>query len=364
MNLFESFISPGAQRRAADLLARGRVSEGEMVRLFEERLSSELGLSRPAALNSGTSALHLALVLAGVGPGDEIILPPQTFVATGLAVLMQGARPVFADIDPETGNLDPERLVERITGRTRAVMPVHWAGLPCDLDEIHAVADEHGLAVVEDAAHALGALYRGRPVGSISRFTAFSFQAIKHLTTGDGGALCCRDETDHRLAMRLRWFGIDRAAEIGPSGERDINIEVRGFKYHMNDLAAAVGLGNLEGFTQRLATRRCRARRYRSALENTAGISLLRQDTDRESACWIFTLRVERRADFIRALKGRGIPASVVHRRIDRHSVFDGLTPGLAGQECFEERQVSLPLHDLLSEEDVERVIAAVREGW
>ena len=157
---------------------------------------------RPVAVNSGTSALHLASAVADVGPGDEVILPPQTFVASAATILMCGAKPVFADIQPYTGNLDPQSLRVHITPRTKAVMPVHWGGYPCDMDEINAIAREHDLAVVEDAAHALGATYKGKPVGSLSRFTAFSFQAIKHLTTGDGGALCCLEESDYWAARR------------------------------------------------------------------------------------------------------------------------------------------------------------------
>src|SRR5262249_43887055 len=160
---------------------------------FEQELATTLGLIRPVAVNSGTSALHLALEVAGVGSGDEVILPAQTFVASGLSILMCDAAPVFADIQPFTGNIDPGSVRAKITARTKAIMPVHWGGYPCDMDEINAIARGHDLAVIEDAAHALGAIYKGRPVGALSRFTAFSFQAIKHLTTGDGGALCCLD---------------------------------------------------------------------------------------------------------------------------------------------------------------------------
>jgi perosamine synthetase len=227
------------------------------------------------------------------------------------------------------------------------------------------VAGRHGLAVVEDAAHALGATYRGRPVGAISRFTAFSFQAIKHLTTGDGGALCCAAEEDARAALVRRWFGIDRA-NSRPSilGEREYDIDAVGFKYHLNDLAASVGLGNIEDFPGRLARRRALAARYREALAGVPGLRLLRCPPDRESAWWLFTIRVERREDFIRALASRGVPASVVHLRIDRNSVFGGVRDDLPGQAAFDADQVSLPVHEGLSDEDVGTVVAAVRAGW
>ena len=173
MNFFHTHISPRAIELATETLRSTFVSEGNRVHEFETELSRTLGLVRPVAVNSGTSALHLALVLAGIGPGDEVILPAQTFVASGMVILMCGARPVFADIHPHTGNLDPASIRKKITPRTKAIMPVHWAGCPCDMDEINAIAREHGLTVVEDAAHALGATYKSRPVGSLSRFTAF-----------------------------------------------------------------------------------------------------------------------------------------------------------------------------------------------
>ncbi|PYJ08479.1 MAG: DegT/DnrJ/EryC1/StrS aminotransferase family protein, partial [Verrucomicrobia bacterium] len=224
-------VSEQAIANATATLRSGFLSEGKQVKRFEDELAARLGLVRPVALNSGTTALHLALVLAGVKAGDEVIIPPQTFIATGMAVLMQGASPVFADIQPHTGNIDPESIREKITGRTKAIMPVHWAGYPCDLEEINELARAHNLVVVEDAAHALGAAYRGKPIGAISRFTAFSFQAIKHLTTGDGGALCCLRAEDEKRARIRRWFGIDRDNSAPSSlGERVYDADELGFK--------------------------------------------------------------------------------------------------------------------------------------
>jgi perosamine synthetase len=328
-------------------------------------LARVLGLVRPVAVNSGTSALHLALAVADVGPGDEVILPAQTFVASGLAILMCGATPVFADIQPCTGNLAPASVRAHITPRTKAVMPVHWGGYPCDMDEINGIAREQGIAVVEDAAHALGATYKGRPVGALSRFTAFSFQAIKHLTTGDGGALCCSEEKDCHEARRRRWFGIDRERDQPSTlGERVYNLDEVGFKYHLNDIGAAIGLGNLPDVPDNLKRHRQIAAAYRASLQNIPGLILLEWQPDRESSWWIFTVLVERREDFVMALKSRGVPSSVVHQRIDHHRAFGGRREELAGQAYFDERQVALPIHCGLSHEDVERVTATVKEGW
>jgi perosamine synthetase len=362
MEFFNTYISAKAVELTNQVLRSGWVSEGPMVKEFEARLASELGLLHPVALNSGTTALHLALVLCGVGAGDEVILPAQTFVATGLVVLMQGAAPVFADIDPLTGNLSPTSFAEKITPRTKAVIPVHWGGYPCELDEINAIAEQHGVSVIEDAAHALGAQYKDRPVGSISRFTAFSFQAIKHLTTGDGGALCCADVTEAYAAFVRRWFGIDRAnSKPSVLGERIYDIETVGYKYHMNDVAAAMGLGNLEDFRTRLARRQRIGSYYREHLRAVNGLQLLKSESSFTSAYWLFTLLVERREDFIRKLGESNIPSSVVHLRIDRNSVFGGVRNDLPGQARFDAQQISIPVHEGLRDEDVECITSIIK---
>jgi len=365
VEFFSTPISERAVELAVETLRSGRISEGERGRAFETALAERCGLIRPVALNSGTAALHLALALSGVGPADEVILPAQTFIATGMAILMRGATPVFADIDPETGNLAPESVRRKLTERSRAILPVHWGGCPCDLEGIHALARERKLSVIEDAAHAFGASYRGKPIGACSRFTAFSFQAIKHLTTGDGGALCCLEAEDYPVAVARRWFGIDRA-KSRPSilGERVYDVAAVGYKYHMNDLAAAVGLGNLDDFPKRLARRRRIAAVYREQLAKVPGLRMTRVESDRESADWLFTVLVERREVLIRKLAAEGIPTSIVHGRIDRNAVFGGPRPDLPGQAEFEAQHLCLPLHAELSDADRDRVVAAVRKGW
>lgn len=363
--IFSTYVSPRAKEHVAVVLDSTFLSEGKLVREFEERLSADLGVVNPVAVNSGTSALHLALVLAGVGPGDEVICPAQTFVATAMVVAQERAIPVFADIQYGTGNIEPAAIEARITERTRAIMVVHWGGYPCDMDEITEIAKRHGLTVIEDAAHAPGATYRGRPIGSISDFTCFSFQAIKHITTGDGGAVCCRRDEDARNAVTRRWFGIDRA-NSKPSilGERAYDIDAVGFKYHMNDFAAALGFANLEGFGERLARRRSVAAAYREAFAALPGIKLFEASPDRESAWWLFGMHVERREEFIRALQDRGITTSVVHQRIDRNSVFGGKRDDLPNQARFDETQIHVPLHDGLSDGDIAHIIDSVKKGW
>ena len=363
--IFNTYIHPTAKQRVGEVLESTFLSEGKLVKEFEARLSTELGMVNPAALNSGTSALHLAMVLAGVGSGDEVIVSPQTFVASALVVSQQGATPIFADIQYETGNIDPTDIEKRITERTKAIMAVHWGGYPCDLDEIHAIARKHKLLVIEDAAHAPGATYKGKAIGAISDITCFSFQAIKHLTTGDGGAICCLDSELSRESFKRRWFGIDRAnSPMSELGEREYDIDSVGYKYHLSDYAAALGLANLEGFQERLMRRRELARRYQQGLSQVSGITLLQEKPDRESAYWLFGFHVENRLEFIRALKAKGIVASVVHDGIDHNSLFGGTRADLTNQLRFNETQIHIPIHDALTDAQLDYVVDVIKQGW
>lgn len=365
MQFFHTTVTEEAIARVGEVLRSGFLNEGQAVREFEAALKDWTGAPHVLAVNSCTSALSLCLLHLGVGPGDEVIVPPQTFIATGLVVLHAGGTPVFADIDPETANISATSVRSRITSRTKAIIAVHWGGAPCDMDALHAVADEAGLPLIEDAAHAFGARYRGRPIGAISRFTCFSFQAIKGLTTGDGGAIACRDEADVKPLQKLRWFGIDKSlTQVNAIGERITNVDVAGFKNNMNNISAAIGLGNLPGYGARLARRAAIAARYRETFHGLNGLTLLRSEVGAESSWWLFTLRVERREDFARAVSGRGIPVSVVDRRIDRHSVFGGERKDLPGAAQLDAEQIALPLHEGLSEDDVAQIVEAVKAGW
>ncbi len=306
------------------------------------------------------------MIGAGVTEGDEVITTTQTFVATALSILYAGARPVFADIQPGGPNIDPNDIAHRVTSKTKAILVVHYGGYPCDMDEINDIARRHGgICVIEDAAHALGARYKGQPVGTLGRFGIFSFQAIKQLTTGDGGMLICREQDDYERACRKRWFGIDRGRRK-PSelGQPEWDIAEVGYKYHMNDIAATMGLSQLELFTASQERRWKLNDLYRRALKSTPGLSLLEERPDRTGACWLFTLRVKRRLDFIRAMKCRGIEASVWHQRIDKNSLFGGLREDLPNQTAFNEEQVSIPFRDSLADHEVEQVLQSVKAGW
>jgi perosamine synthetase len=365
ISIVDTYIDPSAEQLVASLLKTTFISEGKKVKQFEDELSKTLGFVNPVTVNSGSTALELALELLGVSEGDEVICPTQTFIATALAILRHKATPVFADIQYETGNIDPKAIKDKITKKTKVVMPVHWGGYPCDMDEITKIAKDNALFVVEDAAHALGAKYKGKAIGSLSDITCFSFQAIKHITTGDGGALCCLDSDVANRAIEKRWFGINRqTAKETILGERDYDLNDFGFKWHLNDYAAVLGIANLRNIDERLTRRREIDAKYRKELFDVPGITLFKKTDDRESACWLFGMHVEKRIDFITALRSRGVTASVIHNRIDRNTCFGGIREDLIQQAKFEETQIHIPLHDELSDADIDHVISSIKAGW
>lgn len=365
LSMFKPYVNQKAIDLVAETLSSGWIGEGPKVQEFERRLGELLETAYPIAVNTGTAALHLALKLAGVDPGDEVITTAQTMLATSQAILASGAAPVYADVEYLTGNIEAADIAARITPRTRAVLCVDWGGYPCDYDAIATIARQHNLIIIEDAAHAIGASYHGKAVGSLVPFTCFSFQAIKHLTTGDGGLLCVSNEEDYHRAVRLRWYGIDRFQRV-PSilGEPVWNVTELGYKYHMNDIAASIGLGNLEDFPRQLQRRRDIAATYQQRLRDVPGITVFQRADDRKSADWLYSIHVERREDFCRMMQSHGINVSVVHLRIDRNDICGGERRDLPNLDRFTDTHISLPLHPFLTDDDVDYIITHIHNGW
>ena len=362
IEFFNTTIAPTAIAAVSETLQSTRISAGTKVDLFETNLS-KYGLANPVTVNSGTVTMHLALVAAGVGPGDEVIIPAQTFIATGMAVLYVGATPVFADINLQDGNISIQSIINKITTKTKAIIPVHWAGYPCDLDAINLIAKAHNIVVIEDAAHAFGSMYKNKMIGNISQFTSFSFQAIKHLTTGDGGALCCVNEADANLIKRLRWFDIDREnTSTGFLGERQYDAVNIGYKYHMNDLAATLGIENLKYIDKRLERVRNIASKYEAELKNIPYIKLMEYQADCLSSYWLFPLMIDERDKFINHMRYNGIPVSVVHLGIDDNSIFGGMRDDLPNQRTFDAHQIHIPIHDALTDKQVETIIKTIKK--
>ena len=365
VRMFKPWMSARAIAHAVDVLRSDWIGEGPKVAEFQAALEQKFGYRYVVALNSGTAGLHLALLLAGVGAGDEVITTPMTCTATNHPILQAGATPVFADIQYLTGNLDPEDVERRITGRSKAILCVHWGGYPCDLDRLDAIARRHNLALIQDGAQALGATFRGKPLSGWGDYLMVSFQAIKIITCVDGGMLSCPDEDRYREALRRRWYGIDRERRRPtPEGYYDWLVDEVGYKYHMNDVAAAIGLANLTHFEGLHNHRLEIVARYRAALGDVPGVTLFESKGDREGTGYLFTLHVERRAEFCAMMDRRGIDVSIVHRRNDLDPVFGGRRADLPTLDKYENSYISLPLHNHLTSDEVGRVIDAVRGGW
>jgi dTDP-4-amino-4,6-dideoxygalactose transaminase len=260
-----------------ECLRSGWLSTGPRAQRFEAALAERLGVAHALGTSSGTAALHLAVLAAGVGPGDEVITTPMTWVSTANVVLHAGAKPVFVDIEPETLNLDARRVEEAVTERTRALIPVHFAGQPCDEDALLEIARAHDLVLIEDAAHALGASHKGRPIGSIGDLTMFSFHPAKNLTTGEGGAVSTNSGELAERVKRLRFHGIDQRPDtrFGGRGPASYELVEAGFKYNFTDIQAAIGLHQLARLDELNARRSQLAKVYRAQLSEVPHVEPL-----------------------------------------------------------------------------------------
>lgn len=361
--LFHPHIPKNAKQYVCETLDSRWIGQGPKVDLFETRFRAQFSQPGPCiSTGSGTDALHLAYLLAGIKPGDEVLVPLFTCTATNMPLLYIGAKPKFMDIDPATLNISVADLKRKVSGSIKAIVCVHYGGLPCDMAEIGAIAREHGIPVIEDAAHALGATYDGKPIGSHSEFTMYSFQAIKHLTTGDGGMLTMRNENLAPLARRLRWFGIDRTDKQKGIWENDIT-EI-GYKYQMTDIGAAIGLAGLEEFEQTSAYRRSLYRRYLHHLKNLSHVKIIDDFSPRkEHAAWLFTISVENRLACQLKLRSHRIESGQTHFRNDRYTIFD-CDESFPGMDQVDDNYLVLPLHTKMSVADVDRICDILKKGW
>jgi dTDP-4-amino-4,6-dideoxygalactose transaminase len=345
---------------------------GPKVARFEEAFAAYKDASHVAAVNSCTAALHLSLLASGIGPGDEVITSALTFAATVNVILHAGATPVLADVDPITMNIDPMDVAARVTPRTRAIIPVHFAGRPADMDALVAVADRHSLVVIEDCAHAVEATSRGRQVGTIGDFGCFSFYATKNLTTGEGGMVVARREDDIARVKTLALHGLSRDAwrRFSDDGYRHYQVVDAGFKYNMMDLQAAIGLHQLERLERYSVRRREIWDRYVGALSG-AGVGLPAPFDPRDRhAMHLFTVLNDEsvvgitRDEFLEGMTAQGIGVGVHYQAIPEHPYYRsrfGWSPEAWPHAARIGRQTaSLPLSGSLTDEDVADVIEAV----
>ena len=362
--LFRPYVSPTAAMSVAKTLSTRWIGQGPQVEEFERQFSTRLAGDLPcAATNSGTSALHLAMLLAGIGPGDEVITTIFTCTATNMPVLYCGATPVFADIQPTTLNIDPVSVRAKLTEKTKAIVCVPYGGLPCDMDELRQIADEAEIPLIQDAAHAMGAQYHGVSIVKHATYSMFSFQAIKHFTTGDGGMLVLPDHHQIEDAKLLRWFGIDRSAKQKGIWENDITRV--GYKYQMTDIAATMGLAALGDWDTIWQHRRKLLALYELEFDGIDTVEFVGGGfDDRTHAAWLCTVLVDDRVGCQAMLRSKGIEATQVHYRNDRYSIMGGRRDDMPGMDSVDDKYLVLPMHMQVTEDDVYRITDALRTGW
>jgi dTDP-4-amino-4,6-dideoxygalactose transaminase len=357
-----------------DVLRSGWIGMGEKTIAFERAFAEAAEARHAVSVSSCTAGLHLALVAAGIGPGDEVITTPMTFVATVNAILETGASPVLVDIDPRTMNIEPDAVARAITPRTRALLPVHFGGLPCDLDGLRALAAPRGLTIVEDAAHAVGARFRGRPIGGHGNLVAFSFYPNKNITTIEGGMVTTDDDrlAEEMRLLRLHGLSSDAWRRFAASGIVVSHALRPGHKYNLTDVQSVLGLSQLARLPEFLATRERYAAMYDEALED---LPIDRQHRpplgapDRHGLhLYIVLLRLEEltadRNEIVRALRAERVGAGVHYLAIHRHPYFAETLPYRDGDfpvaESVSDRTLTLPLSPSMSEEDLGDVIEAL----
>ncbi|TAK05484.1 MAG: UDP-4-amino-4,6-dideoxy-N-acetyl-beta-L-altrosamine transaminase [Candidatus Manganitrophaceae bacterium] len=358
-----------------DVLRSDWLTQGPTIEAFEEALAAYCGARYAVVCASGTAALHLAYQVAGVGAGDLILTSPNTFAATANAALYLGAKPVFSDIDPATYNLNPAQIEQTLStlrsdgSRFKAIVPVHFAGTPCEMESISKIADRHRLIVIEDACHALGASYAGKKVGGLSDMTVFSFHPVKTITTGEGGAILTNQEEYYQRLKRLRSHGIERTHFREEShGAWYHEIQELGCNYRMTDLQAALGRSQLKKVDRFVARRREIAALYQAAFKGNASFDLPVERSADVSSYHLYPIRLKdpfkaKKKEIFSRLRAEGLGVQVHYLPVYWHPIYQklGYRKGLCpAAEDFYQREISLPLFPAMSQEEVAYVIETV----
>jgi perosamine synthetase len=361
INLSAPWIDERDEELVLEVLRSGWLSLGPTGPRFESMLADAIGVTYAAAVSSGTAGLHLCMRLAGVGRGDEVITSPYSFVASANCAIYEGATPVFADIDPQTFNLDPASVEAALTDRTKAVVAVDIFGYPCELDELRAICDRHGLALVEDACEALGARYKGEAIGSHGHPAVFAFYPNKQMTTGEGGAVTTGSAEEHELLVSLRNQGRLETSSWLQHGRL-------GFNYRLDDLSAALGIGQLEKLDRILAARREVAARYGELLADVDVELMCSDDAEHKRSWFVYVVALPASVDRARVmaeLRAQGIGSAeyvpCVHLQPYMRETY-GFAEGVCPvAEEIASRTLALPFYPQLESQDQERVVEALR---
>ena len=362
--LFYPYVSKKSAQNVKKKLSGRWLGQGPMVDKFENDFKNKFARNCSAvATGSGTDSLHLAYILAGLKKGDEVITTIFTCTATNIPMLYMGLKIKFADIDKETMNISIKSVKKLITKNTKAIVCVHYGGLPCDMDELIKISKKNNITLIEDAAHALGAKYKGKPIGGISDFSTFSFQAIKHFTTGDGGMLIVKNKKLEDKAKRIRWFGIDRKKKQQGIWKNDVH-EI-GYKYQMTDIAATMGCDSLKEFNNIIKHRQKIYKTYLKELSKNKKVQCIHDyDKKKSHGAWLFTISVSNK-DFVqKKLRQHNIETNQVHFRNDRYSIFKKYVKGkkFPNMDYLENRYLVLPLHHKVTTKDAKFISKLVNK--
>ena len=390
--LFKVFMAPTAKEKVGEVLDSGFIGQGPKVEEFEKNLQKWFDNKNVQTLNAGTSALHMALHLLkkpkphwdedvfqgvayvshnwpGLEPGDEVLCTAMTCTASNWPVLANGLKIKWVDIDPKTLNMDLDDLKSKITEKTKVIMGVHWGGYPIDLDKLRDIRtsfrSKFGWAptVIEDGAHSFGSEYKGKKIGNHGNLTMFSLQAIKHVTSIDGGILISPHDELHSRGKLIRWYGIDR------DGDRkdfrcEADIPEWGYKFHMNDVCATVGNENLKHAFNIISQHRDNAAYYDLRLKNIPGVTLLERQEGFDSAFWIYSLLVDDREGFYKYMDECGISVSQVHERNDKHTCVKEFKTELPNLDKTIGKIVNIPVGWWVTNEQREHIVECIRKGW
>jgi perosamine synthetase len=365
------YITEDEISAAAEMMRAGWLTAGVRTAAFEDEFKKYVGCVNAVSVNSATAGMHLSLAAIGLGEHDEVLMPAMTFTATAEVVRYFNAWPVFVDIEPDTHLIDVNKIEEKITGRTRAIMPVHFAGQPCDMDEIMAIARAHGLDVIEDAAHCLPSWYRGRPVGSLGGTACFSFYATKTITTGEGGMVCTDDDIRAKRMRVLRLHGIDRDAWQRHNSTRfwQYDVTEAGYKYNTTDIASAIGIEQLKKAESIWKMRKRIAERYNAAFKGRNGLVPYIVKPDRETSWYLYPLDLDldalniTRDLFIEEMRERGVGLSVHFIPLYEFTYYKKLGytgDGLDNCRRVFDRTMSLPIFPSMTDPEVDYVIENV----
>ncbi len=389
--LFKVYMNSNAKYEVGKVLDSGYIGQGEKVEEFENKLNEYFNSDKVVTLNSGTSALHLAIHMLktpekhtkegwpgvayydnfwpGINSDDEVLTTPLTCTASNWPILANGLKIKWVDIDPTTLNIDLDDLERKLSPKTKIILAVHWGGYPIDLDRLKSIQNKckelYGFkpAIIEDGAHSFGTEYKGKKLGNHGNIVMYSLQAIKHITSIDGGLLILPHQDLYKRSKLLRWYGIDRDGD-----RKDFRCESDifqwGFKFHMNDVCATVGIENLKDVEYVLYNHRSNAKYYDDNLKNVPGVTLLERHPDHNSAFWIYSMLVENRDGFYAHMKSHGITVSQVHERNDKHTCVREFKTPLPTLDKTIGKVVSIPVGWWLNDNELEHIVETIKKGW